>query len=175
MGQKYVLINLGTGLINGGFLDSDYNQIVAPPANAVAITDAQWQAWIMNPPGFQWNGAAVVAVVPAPATPTGASTQFGGCTVHSTATPAMNANYPCDYFTLQVLQGQAAYATAKAALPGGLATLSVAQIGGTVYAFATVTLFVNFVNALTNFVSQCAQYDLLAGVGIALPGIQTIA
>jgi hypothetical protein len=176
MGQKYALINTGTGLLSGGFLDATVNNIVSPPTNAVPITLAQWTAWVQSPTGYMWNGSTVVAVTPTPNPTTGASTQAAGCTVHSTGTSAMNGTYPCDWLTLGKLQGDLAYVVAKTAFPGGLSTLSLVQSNGTtIYAFASTTLFTNFVNALTTFAAQCAQYDLLAGVGITLPGTQTIA
>lgn len=173
MSQQYAIVNPSTGVLTGGFTDTSV--IPVAPVNGVPITTAQWTAWVQNPPGFKWNGSTVVVVTPPPNPVTGASTQAAGCTVHSTGTSAMNGTYPCDYRTLWRLQADAAYAVAKSALPGGLSTLSLAQSNGTIYAFPTTTLFINFVNALTTFVAQCAQYDLLAGVGITLPGTQTIA
>lgn len=174
MGQKYAVVNLGTGAINGGFLDASINT-GALPGNAVAITYNQWLSWVQNPPGFKWNGTTVVSVTPPPAPVTGASTALAGCTVHSTSTAGMNGTYPCDPTTLAVLQGNAAYVTAKSAFPGSLSFLSLAQTNGTIYPFASTTLFLNFVNALVNFSAQCAQFDLLAGAGISLPGTQTIS
>lgn len=171
---KYALVASGTGLLNGGFIETTINNGNLP-SNAVGpITETQWAAWVNSPMGYYWNGSVVMTYAASAQSPTGYSTMAAGCTVHSTGTPAINATYPCDRQTLNNLVNQLAYVTAKSQFPASLAALTIADITAAVHVFGSTTLFTNFVEALISFVTQCQQFDL--GVaGVTLPGTLTIA
>ena len=171
---KYALINIMTGVLTGGFIESSL--IGSLPANAVGpLTEAQWNQWVNNPAGYIWTADVFTAVAPSTPAATGYSTRAAGVTVHSTGTASINSTYPCDPLTVADLSAKFSYVVAETAFPGGLSSLIVADINGVNRSFATTVLFKNFVLAVLNFVTLCQQYDLGAAGVTTLPGLQTIS
>ncbi len=131
------------------------------PADAVAITDDEWQQFVGQPPAGQMlgqqDGMPVWVARPAPPTPTlaqQAQTQLGqGLAVSSTSDPAFAASYAIDSNSQGKIGAVSTYILVNSKFPGGLATYPWLDMTGTAHVFASTTMFQDFATQVADYVA----------------------
>jgi hypothetical protein len=173
MGQKFAAFN-ETGTIIAFYDSVDSPLPVGVGANAIPITDQQWQMCLASPGGFiVVNKMLTASTIPVqtPKAPTltqqAKSLLANGVSVISNSVSAISSTYAIDTISMSKAMNTAMYVQMNNKFPGNQTTLPWQDAGNNTVVFPTTVSFLNFVNGLSDYVS--ALDAVMLGTSTTLP------